>query len=111
MPRPARLTDAEIASALAGLAGWELREGRLHREFRFSDFRAAFAFMTRCALAAEALDHHPDWSNVYNRVAVDLVTHDAGGLTSLDLELARLMSSYADAAENASGLLGRDTSG
>jgi 4a-hydroxytetrahydrobiopterin dehydratase len=89
------LTDAEIASALAGLAGWELREGRLHREFRFRDFRAAFAFMTRCALAAEALDHHPDWCNVYDRVAVDLVTHDAGGLTSLDVELARLMSSYA----------------
>lgn len=95
MARPARLTDAEIASALAGLAGWELREGRLHREFRFRDFRAAFAFMTRCALAAEALDHHPDWCNVYDRVAVDLVTHDAGGLTSLDVELARLMSSYA----------------
>jgi 4a-hydroxytetrahydrobiopterin dehydratase len=89
------LSDAEIAGALAGLVGWELREGRLHREFRFRDFRAAFAFMTRCALAAEALDHHPDWCNVYNRVAVDLVTHDAGGVTSLDLELARLMSSYA----------------
>lgn len=97
MARPARLTEAELASALAGLAGWELRGGKLHREFRFRDFRAAFAFMTRCALAAEALDHHPDWTNVYDRVTVDLVTHDAGGLTSLDLELARLMSAYAQA--------------
>lgn len=97
MARPQKLSEAELASALGGLAGWELRAGKLHREFRFGDFRAAFAFMTRCALAAEALDHHPDWSNVYSRVSVDLQTHDAGGITSLDLELARLMSQYAQA--------------
>jgi 4a-hydroxytetrahydrobiopterin dehydratase len=94
--RPAKLTDTELASALAALPGWELRAGKLHRNFRFRDFRAAFAFMTHCALAAEALDHHPDWSNVYDRVSVDLLTHDVGGITRLDLELARLMSGYAD---------------
>jgi 4a-hydroxytetrahydrobiopterin dehydratase len=93
--RPVKLSEAELGGALAGLPGWELRAGKLHREFRFGDFRAAFAFMTRCALAAETLDHHPDWSNVYNRVSVDLSTHDVGGITSLDLELARLMDAYA----------------
>jgi 4a-hydroxytetrahydrobiopterin dehydratase len=90
-----KMSDAEIAAALSNLAGWEHRGGKLHREFRFADFSQAFAFMTRAALAAEKLDHHPDWSNVWNRVTVDLNTHDAGGLTKLDFELARRMNEIA----------------
>jgi 4a-hydroxytetrahydrobiopterin dehydratase len=91
-----RLTDAETAEGLARLnAGleepWRLVDGRLHKGFRFADFVGAFGFMTRAALVAERMDHHPDWRNVYNRVEVDLSTHDAGGLTALDFELARRM--------------------
>jgi 4a-hydroxytetrahydrobiopterin dehydratase len=91
-----KLTDAEIADGLARLnAGlevpWQLAAGKLHKGFRFPDFVAAFGFMTRAALIAERMDHHPEWRNVYNRVEVDLSTHDAGGLTALDFELARRM--------------------
>lgn len=91
-----KLTDAEIADGLARLnAGlevpWQLAAGKLHKGFRFPDFVAAFGFMTRAALIAERMDHHPEWRNVYNRVEVDLSTHDAGGLTALDFELARQM--------------------
>lgn len=68
--------------------GWEVVDGRLHRELTFADFSAAFAFMTRVALAAEAANHHPDWSNSWNQVVIDLVTHDAGGLTEGDVALA-----------------------
>jgi 4a-hydroxytetrahydrobiopterin dehydratase len=95
MARPNRLSAAELETAVTKLPGWQVREGKLCKDFRFPDFRAAFAFMTRCALAAESLDHHPDWSNVYNRVSVSLVTHDVGGVTALDLELAALMEAYA----------------
>ena len=71
-------------------AGWEVVDGRLHRELRFADFAEAFAFMGRVAGEAERLGHHPDWSNSWNRVVIDLVTHDAGAqITDLDLELAR----------------------
>ena len=76
-------------------AGWELRDGSLHRDVELADFRAAFAFMTRVAFEAEDLNHHPAWSNVWNRVSIDLATHDAGGITEFDLELARRISSYA----------------
>ena len=89
MSRARVLPEAEIREALAGLPGWELREGRLHRELRFRDFVEAFGFMSRVALLAERAGHHPDWSNVYNRVVLDLVTHDAGGVTDRDLALAR----------------------
>ncbi len=84
-----RLDTAEISAALGVLSGWTVREGKLHREFRFPDFIEAFGFMTRVALAAQEMDHHPDWSNVYNRVVIDLVTHDLGGISTLDVELAR----------------------
>jgi 4a-hydroxytetrahydrobiopterin dehydratase len=90
-----KLSDAAIRDALAGLPGWTLAEGKLHREYRFPDFVAAFGFMTRAALVAEKLDHHPDWQNVYNRVVVDLWTHDAGGITERDLTLARRMDELA----------------
>jgi 4a-hydroxytetrahydrobiopterin dehydratase len=92
-----RLTDAERTAALAGLAGWSLVEGReaISKTFPFADVNAAFGFMSRCALKAEAMNHHPEWFNVWNRVEVTLATHDAGGLTALDIELARFMDAAA----------------
>jgi 4a-hydroxytetrahydrobiopterin dehydratase len=85
----------ELARALAELPGWSLAGGKLHREYRFADFNAAFGFMSRVALEAERMNHHPEWSNVWNRVVVDLVTHDSGGITASDLALARKMESFA----------------
>lgn len=96
MPRPKALPPEQIEAALAELPGWALRNGKLHRELRFPNFQRAFAFMAEAALHAEKLDHHPEWSNVYGVVVVDLVTHDAGGITELDLELAKRMSAIAD---------------
>ena len=84
-------------AALARLGGWRAVEGRdaIAKTFRFKDFNAAFGFMTRAALAAEKLDHHPEWFNVYNRVEVLLATHDADGVTELDVTLARIMDEAA----------------
>lgn len=82
----------------AGQDAWTIEGGKLHREFRFADFVQAFAFMSGCALVAERLNHHPEWFNVYNRVRVDLTTHDAGGITEHDFELARAMNGLAAAA-------------
>ena len=84
-------------AALAELPGWRAAEGRdaLVRSFRFADFNAAWAFMSRVALLAEKLDHHPEWFNVYNRVEVLLATHDAEGVTELDLQMARFMDEAA----------------
>lgn len=96
MPDPL-LSEDEVADALGELDGWEVVDGRLHRELRFADFPEAFAFMTRVALAAEKLDHHPDWSNSWNRVVIDILSHDAGGITARCIELAR----RADAAAGA----------
>lgn len=92
-----KLDGQAVKEALAGLEGWKLAPDGLSigRTFTFANFSEAFAFMTRCALAAEKLDHHPDWTNVYRTVEVKLNTHDAGGLTALDFELARRMSRYA----------------
>jgi 4a-hydroxytetrahydrobiopterin dehydratase len=87
----AKLSESELESALHKLEGWSVASGKLHREYKFSDFIAAFGFMSSCALAAEAMAHHPEWCNVYNRVTVDLTTHDAGGITAKDLELAGKM--------------------
>jgi 4a-hydroxytetrahydrobiopterin dehydratase len=95
MARPTKLTDAEIDAALPSVPGWKLEAGKLHRTFAFADFVTAFAFMTRCAFAAERLNHHPDWSNVWSKVDVSLWTHDAGGITSLDFDLARAMNDAA----------------
>jgi 4a-hydroxytetrahydrobiopterin dehydratase len=90
--------DARNA-ALAGLSGWREVEGRdaIAKTFTFKDFNAAFGFMTRVALVAEKLDHHPEWFNVYKTVNVTLATHDAGGLTGLDIELAQAMDRLAGA--------------
>ncbi len=99
MGRPAQLRSQAIEEALAegSLSGWSVVNAKLRREFKFGDFVSAFGFMTRSALVAEKMDHHPEWFNVYNRVEVDLTTHDAGGITTLDLELARAMNELAEA--------------
>jgi len=88
MPRRTQLSEAQILERMTTVPGWQRQGGRLRRELEFADFSAAFGFLTRLALQAEKLDHHPDWSNVYNRVTIELSTHSAGGLTALDFELA-----------------------
>ncbi len=95
MPAPRALTSEEIEEALTPLAGWSLADGKLHRTYQFGDFVEAFGFMTRAALVAERMNHHPEWFNVYNKVIVDLTTHDAGGVTELDLQLAKKMEELA----------------
>jgi 4a-hydroxytetrahydrobiopterin dehydratase len=93
----AKLTGEARAAALAGLAGWREAEGRdaITKTFVFADFNAAFGFMARVALAAEKMDHHPEWFNVYKTVTVTLSTHDAGGLTARDIALAQAMDRIA----------------
>ena len=93
-----RLEEDEIRRRLAELPGWAYESGALCREYRFADFVRAFGFMTQVALASEAMNHHPDWSNVYNRVSVRLSTHDAGGVTGRDFELAARIHALAAAA-------------
>ena len=95
MPIP-KLSNADQDAALAQLPGWTLRADGLaiERGFKFADFSAAFAFMTRVALLAERMDHHPEWSNVYNRVAITLTTHDAGGLSERDVAMAKAMAGF-----------------
>ncbi|HEY3348924.1 MAG TPA: 4a-hydroxytetrahydrobiopterin dehydratase [Thermoanaerobaculia bacterium] len=95
MARPPLLPKSEVLARLAAHPAWILLNDRLHREFLFADFSEAFGFMARVALVAEKLDHHPDWSNVFNRVVVSLHTHDAGGLTELDFRLAAEMDRIA----------------
>ncbi len=95
MASQARIPDTELASALAALPEWKVVNGKLHREYRFADFAAAFGFMSSVALRAEAMNHHPEWSNVYNHVSVDLVTHDANGITAKDLKLASQIEELA----------------
>jgi 4a-hydroxytetrahydrobiopterin dehydratase len=83
------LSPDQISTLPQQLPGWSLLHGKLHRELHFADFNEAFGFMCRVALIAEAMGHHPEWSNVWNRVVIDLTTHDTGGLSTCDLELAR----------------------
>ena len=92
-----RLDDAEIEDRLAKLPYWSLDNGKLTRDFKFADFVAAFGFMTRAAIEAEKMNHHPEWSNVYNRVTVNLVTHEAKGITERDFALAEKMEALASA--------------
>ena len=96
MPTP-RLSDAAIEAALqsAELAGWRLVNGKLHRDYEFADFCAAMGYMVEVALHVERMDHHPEWFNVYNKVVVDLTTHDAGGVSARDIELASVMERLA----------------
>jgi 4a-hydroxytetrahydrobiopterin dehydratase len=92
-----KLSPPGRIQALASLKGWQEVPGRdaIRKEFKFKDFSQAFAFMTRVALKAEQMDHHPEWFNVYNRVEVTLATHDAGGVTERDVKLAAFMDSIA----------------
>lgn len=94
MPAPVLSADA-LDAALAQLPGWRVENGKLHRQFQFKSFVEAFGFMSSVALVAESMGHHPEWFNVYSRVTVDLTTHDAGGITDLDLSLAQRMSELA----------------
>ena len=94
-PHAEKLDAAAIAAALTQLEGWSIDGGKLYREFRFANFSEAFGFMTRAALAAETANHHPEWFNVYDRVRVHLTTHDAGGLTQKDVDLASHMNTLA----------------
>jgi 4a-hydroxytetrahydrobiopterin dehydratase len=95
MSAPQRLPDDDVRARLAQLSSWRLDAGKLVRELRFADFVQAFAFMTRVALVAEKRNHHPEWENVWNRVTIRLSTHDAGGLTARDFELAAAIDAVA----------------
>ncbi|MFM7796952.1 MAG: 4a-hydroxytetrahydrobiopterin dehydratase [Candidatus Nitrosotenuis sp.] len=88
-----KLTDVQIKDELKSLNGWILQDGKLHKEFVLADFVEAFSFMTQIALHAEKMNHHPEWFNVYNRITINLMTHDVGGITSNDIELARFIES------------------
>jgi len=90
-----KLTAVEIESRLSGLPGWAVVNGKLHRELQFKDFVSAFAFMTAFALVAESKNHHPEWFNVYNKVVIDLTTHDVQGISALDFELATAANALA----------------
>ncbi len=83
-----KLSSNEINSRLTELSGWDFQDGKLHRDFKFSDFVEAFGFMSRVALLAEAAGHHPEWFNVYNTVKIDLATHDVNGVSQADFDLA-----------------------
>ena len=89
------LSAEEVTERLATLSGWQLSDGKLHKEYRFATFVECFGFMTRVALVAESMQHHPEWFNVYNRLVVDLCTHDVDGISELDFELARRMDAHA----------------
>jgi 4a-hydroxytetrahydrobiopterin dehydratase len=91
----AKLTDSQISEGLVSLTAWRVVNGKLHREYKFSDFAHAFGFMATAAPLIEKNNHHPEWANVYNRVTVDLSTHDAGGITQKDLDLAKLLEGIA----------------
>ncbi|RMG96027.1 MAG: 4a-hydroxytetrahydrobiopterin dehydratase [Chloroflexi bacterium] len=91
-----KLEAQELATALTELSGWEVRDGKLHKTYKFGSFAQAIGWMVSVAVVADKIDHHPEWSNVYNRVTVNLVTHDLGNVISnLDVELARKMDELA----------------
>ncbi len=90
---PAKLSPSEVTTRLTALPGWTLANEKLHREYQHADFVEAFGFMAKVALIAERMGHHPEWFNVYNKVIVDLTTHDAGGISAMDFDLATAMES------------------
>ncbi|HYL35825.1 MAG TPA: 4a-hydroxytetrahydrobiopterin dehydratase [Bryobacteraceae bacterium] len=90
-----KFSGPELKAALSELSGWSVVEGKLHKDYKFADFIHAFGFMSTAALAIEKMGHHPEWFNVYNRVTVDLTTHDAQGITSQDVDLAKLLDEVA----------------
>lgn len=89
MKLPAESIDEELKN----LKGWKILNNKLHKEFEFNDFNQAFGFMTRAAMHIEKMNHHPEWFNVYNKIVVDLTTHDAGGITQNDINLAKILNS------------------
>lgn len=93
-----KMTAAQIAAALPKLPGWKVKAGKLHREYKFPDFKHAMDFMQSAVAKIDTLNHHPEWANVYNRVTVDLNTHDAGGITSKDFELGELLEGLSKKA-------------
>ena len=90
-----KLTDDQIKKELTSLSGWSVTNGKLHKDFVFQDFIEAFGFMSKAAIHIEKMNHHPEWFNVYNKIKVDLVTHDVGGITQNDINLARTLNSLA----------------
>ena len=95
MARPIKLKEELVKAALAKLPAWAMRRGKLHRDYTFDDFVTAFGFMASAALIAQRMNHHPEWFNVWNRVRVDLTTHDAKGVSALDVKLAHAMEALA----------------
>jgi len=88
-----KLSDEQIRKELSNIPGWNVMNGKLHKDFVFKDFIDAFGFMSRAAIHIEKMNHHPEWFNVYNKIKVDLVTHDAGGITQNDINLAKILNS------------------
>jgi len=88
-----RLSSDEITKELKDLPGWSVKDEKLHKDFEFDSFNEAFGFMARAAMEIEKINHHPEWFNVYNRLSVDLMTHDVGGITKNDIHLARILNS------------------
>ncbi len=90
-----KLNDHDLKLAVEKLSGWTVKNEKLHREYKFPDFAHAFGFMATAAVLIEKMNHHPEWSNVYNRVSVDLTTHDTGGITERDVKLAGVLEEIA----------------
>ena len=88
-----KLSSDEIENELKSLDGWSVVNGKLHKDFQFDDFNQAFGFMARASMHIEKMNHHPEWFNVYNKLSVDLMTHDAGGITQNDVNLAKILNS------------------
>ena len=88
-----KLSQSDIDEELKNLAGWSVVNEKLHKEFQFDSFNQAFGFMTRAAMEIEKMNHHPEWFNVYNRITIELTTHDAGGITKNDVNLAKILNS------------------
>jgi 4a-hydroxytetrahydrobiopterin dehydratase len=88
-----RLSQIDIDEQLKNLPGWSVVNEKLHKEFQFENFNQAFGFMTRAAMEIEKMNHHPEWFNVYSRITIDLTTHDAGGITKNDVNLAKILNS------------------
>ena len=88
-----RLSENDIIEELKNLPGWSVVNEKLHKEFQFESFNQAFGFMTRAAMEIEKMNHHPEWFNVYNRITIELTTHDAGGITKNDVNLAKILNS------------------
>ncbi len=98
-----RLSEHELSENIKAMKGWELKNGKLEKSFTFFNFVEAFGFMTRIALEAEKMDHHPEWLNVYNTVTIKLTTHDADGITDFDIKLANIIDTTNQRSEKVSG--------